>query len=251
MTAECHPDPSPSEFAAVVRAGLRDGALVTVHAECSVEYEGRTGGSIGPGDRLVVCKRDGTLLVHRPTGHDPVNWQPAGGSVRVTLDDGRATLRARRSDPNEYLRVYCHEVHAVTRCDATDGATYRASGTEAEMHEQIRREPGLLEDGLRVVEHERETPYGFVDFYAEDARGTPVVIEVKRREATLAHFDQLRRYAELYREDNPEVRGMLVAPSASDRVKRALRDAGLEFVRLAEFGGGSRHTSETTLSDFG
>jgi RecB family endonuclease NucS len=77
-----------------------------------------------------------------------------------------------------------------------------------------------------------------------------VVVEVKRRQATLNNFDQLKRYMELYRESNPDVRGMLVAPSTSDRVKRALRDEGLEFVRLAEFDVETREASETTLTDF-
>lgn len=250
MTTERYASPDAETFREVVRRGLNAGAVVTVYTDCEVEYDGRSGGTLGPGDRLVVCKRDGTLLVHRPTGHNPVNWQPAGGTVRVTEDGDTPTIYARRSNPNEYLWVFCREVYQVTRFDAEDAADYRPSGTEAEMHRYIQNNPEELEEGLRIVEHERETPYGHVDFFAHDADGTPVVVEVKRREATLNHFDQLQRYVSLYRESNPDARGMLVAPRTSDRVKRALRDHDLEFRRLAEFDVETRHVSETSLDDF-
>ena len=118
------------------------------------------------------------------------------------------------------------------------------------MHEYIERNPDVLEEDLRIVEHERESKYGFIDFFARDDEGTPVVVEVKRIQATLNHFDQLQRYVSLYQETNDEVRGMLVAPSASERVERALRDNGLEFVELAEFGLDAKGATEAKLTDF-
>ncbi|WP_435345807.1 endonuclease NucS [Haloarchaeobius sp. HRN-SO-5] len=259
MPTERHQSPDAETVARVVRESQRDGAVVTCLAACEVEYDGRSGGYLGPGDRLVVCKPDGTLLVHRPSGHKPVNWMPSGATIKVEVDDDydedgeseSPLLYARRSNPNEYLRVYLHEPYQLTRFDADDPVEYQERGTEAEMHEYIERNPeDALGSGIRIVEHERETKYGFVDFFARDDEGRPVVVEVKRRQATLNNFDQLKRYVGLYRESNPDVRGMLVAPSASDRVKRALRDDGMEFVRLAEFDVETREASEKTLSDF-
>ncbi|WP_435335567.1 endonuclease NucS [Haloarchaeobius sp. TZWWS8] len=261
MTTERHHAPDAQTVERVVREGLRDGAMISVMAECEVEYDGRSGGYLAPGDRLVVCKPDGTLLVHRPSGHKPVNWMPGGATIKVEIEDGddesapdaagAPLLYARRSNPNEYLRVFLHEPYLLTRFDADDPADYRERGTEAEMHEYIERNPEeSLGDGIRIVEHERETKYGFIDFFARDAEAVPVVVEVKRRQATLNNVDQLKRYVDLYRESNPEVRGMLVAPSASDRVKRTLRDDELEFVRLAEFDVEKREASEKTLSEF-
>jgi RecB family endonuclease NucS len=100
------------------------------------------------------------------------------------------------------------------------------------------------------VEHERETKYGFIDFFARDVEGVPVVVEVKRIQATLNHFDQLQRYVSLYEETNDEARGMLVAPSASERVQRALRDNDLEFVELSEFETDAKGSTEAKLTDF-
>ncbi|WP_336036193.1 endonuclease NucS [Halobacterium yunchengense] len=242
--------PDPGEFVAAAKRAFRDGAVLTVEARCEVEYEGRTSGYLDAGDRLLVAKPDGTFLVHQPTGHKPVNWMPGGGTVEARESEGDAVLLARRTNPSERVETRLLDVYGVTRFDAEDGATYEESGTEAEMHEYIEANPGELEAGLRIVEHERETKYGFVDFYAVDSDGTPVVVEVKRIQATLNHVDQLRRYVELYEETNEDVRGMLVAPSASERVHRTLRDNDLEFVELAEFGLDAKGATEAKLTDF-
>jgi RecB family endonuclease NucS len=267
MAVESLDAPDPEAFVEAAKAAFRDGAVLSVQARCEVEYEGRTSGYLAAGDRLLVAKPDGTFLVHQPTGHKPVNWMPGGGTVEARESEGEAVLLARRTNPSERVETRLHEVYGVTRFDAEDGATYEESGTEAEMHEYIQANPEELEDGLRIVEHERETKYGFVDFYAVDSEGTPVVVEVKRIQATLNHFDQLKRYVELYDEGEgrepagegssitsgdaaSEVRGMLVAPSASERVQRALRDNGLEFVELAEFGLDAKGATEAKLTDF-
>jgi RecB family endonuclease NucS len=261
MVVEQLDAPGPEAVVEAAKAAFRDGAMLTVQARCEVEYEGRTSGYLGPGDRILVAKPDGTFLVHQPTGHKPVNWMPGGGTVSPRLSEGDPVLLARRTNPTERVEARILDAHGLTRFDATDGATYEESGTEAEMHEYIERNPGALEEGLRIVEHERETKYGFVDFFARDESGTPVVVEVKRIQATLNHFDQLRRYVSLYADgeasgeagasvEDGEVRGMLVAPSASERVKRALRDAGLEFVALPEFETDAKGSTEAKLTDF-
>lgn len=243
-------NPTPEEFVAAAKAAFRDGAVLTVQANCEVEYDGRTSGYLAPGDRLLVAKPDGTFLVHQPTGHKPVNWMPGGGTVEARVSDGQPVLLARRANPSERVEARIHEAYGITRFDAADGATYEESGTEAEMHAYIEENPEVLGDDIRIVEHERESKYGYIDFYAVDDDGTPVVIEVKRIQATLNHFDQLKRYVNLYEGTNDGVRGMLVAPSASDRVKRALRDDGLEFVSLEEFGRDAKGSTEKKIDDF-
>jgi RecB family endonuclease NucS len=242
--------PEPKAVVEAAKAAARDGSMLTVEARCEVTYEGRTSGYLAAGDRILVAKPDGTFLVHQPTGHKPVNWMPGGGSVSARLSDGDAVLLARRTNPSERVEVRIEETYGLTRFDAVDGATYEDSGTEAEMHEFIKSNPDSLGADIRIVEHERESKYGYIDFYAVDDDGVPVVIEVKRIQATLNHFDQLQRYVSLYEETNEDVRGMLVAPSASERVKRALRDNGLEFVALEEFGRDAKGATEAKLSDF-
>lgn len=250
MSTDVHADPDPETTADVVERGVRRGDTVVVLATCEVDYDGRASGYLGPGDRVVICKPDGTLLVHRPTGNDPVNWQPPGSTIRTAVDAEGCTISARRSGPDEVVRVHLLETHQVTRYPADDAAPLELSGTEVDMHEHIMAHPDEIEPGLRAIEHERETPYGTIDVYGTDAEGRPVVVEVKRRQASLTHVDQLKRYMEQYRASNPDARGILVAPTASDRVRRALDDDDLEFVALEAFASGRGDVATTTFEDF-
>lgn len=250
MTGEVYPEPTAETVLDVVSAGISSADVITIHATCEVEYEGRAAGYLGAGDRVVLCKPDGTLLVHRPSGNDPVNWQPPGSTITASDSDGTPVVTARRSNPDELVRVFLRDVSLIARYDADDTAPLELSGTEADMHEYILDNPEVIEPGLRVLEHERDTPYGSIDVFANDSAGRPVVIEVKRRQATLNHVDQLKRYMDLYRDSNPDARGILAAPVASDTVKRTLRDHGLEFAAVDEFAERNTSVSSTTFDDF-
>lgn len=52
------------------------GKCLLVVGNCCVEYQGRASSKLGPGERIVIIKEDGALLVHRPTGYEPINWMP-------------------------------------------------------------------------------------------------------------------------------------------------------------------------------
>lgn len=250
MRAESYSEPDIDSLLDIIPTALEQGEIIVICAECEVEYDGRAAGYLGPGERLVICKPDGTLLIHRPRGHDPVNWQPPGSAIRIENPDDNVVLSARRTDPDEIIQVFLRVVFELTRFSADDSAPLKLDGTEADMHEFVANNPDELEDGLRIIEHERDTPYGSIDFLGTDTQGRPVVIEVKRRQATLTHVDQLRRYMARYRETNPNARGLLVAPAASDKVLRTLRDAELEFVELDAFRTTPSDYASTTLSHF-
>jgi RecB family endonuclease NucS len=250
MGVEAHADPDPDTVVDVVEECVRGGDTIVVFASCEVEYDGRATGYLGPGDRVIIGKPDGTLLVHRPTGNDPVNWQPPGSTITAAVDTDECTITARRSSPDELVRVRIQEAYNITRYPADDTAPLELQGTETDMHEYILENPGEIDEGLRAIEHERETPYGTIDVFATDDDGRPVIIEVKRRQASLSHVDQLKRYMEQYRESNPEARGILVAPAASERVRRTLRDNNLEFAALDEFATNRGEIASTTFDDF-
>lgn len=250
MVTETIVEPTAADIQTAVSQVTASSVVAVLFAECEIEYEGRAAGYTGPGDRIVLCKPDGTLLVHRPTGNDPVNWQPPGGTFSVTRQDDALSLTARRSDPPETVTIRLNTVYSLTLYRGEDSAALQLHGTEADMHRYIRDHPDEIEEGLRIIEHERDTPYGSIDLFARDATGQPVLLEVKRRQATQAHVDQLKRYMSLFQETNPDARGVLVAPAASDDVKRSLRDNGLEFVALDAFTVDSGASASMSLSDF-
>jgi RecB family endonuclease NucS len=98
-------DPTAEAAHALLARRLDGDALVTVYGRCTVEYDGRASSSLGPGDRLVVLKPDGTALVHTTENQKPVNWQPPGCTHEVSVSDGRLRLRSERSTPSEELLI--------------------------------------------------------------------------------------------------------------------------------------------------
>ena len=63
-------DPSPAEAVEALEPALAAGAMITIVGQCEVEYDGRASSYLPPGDRLVILKPDGTLLVLRVSMHE-------------------------------------------------------------------------------------------------------------------------------------------------------------------------------------
>ncbi|AXR82115.1 endonuclease NucS [Natrarchaeobaculum sulfurireducens] len=229
--------PSLEDACEGITDGLDRDALVTVFGRCTVDYDGRASSQLEAGDRHVMCKPDGTTLVHGFEGQQPINWQPPGCDVSVSCDhDAPAlVLESVRSTPKERLSVRFERVVQVAALSGTDDSDLTLSGTEADLRERLLETPELLEPGFRPLATERETRAGAIDIYGEDDAGRTVVVELKRRRVGPDAVGQLRRYVDALERDlhaDASVRGILVAPSVTDRAERLLADHGLEFVSL-------------------
>jgi len=229
-------DPEPGDALDHVSAAIEHDDLVTLFGRCTVAYDGRASSSLGAGDRHVLLKPDGTVLVHTDEGQKPVNWQPPGPSHEPSVEDGALVLHSRRETPEEELEIRFESLRHVAAFDVTDPEELSLSGTEEDLKGRILDEPAAIEAGFEPLATERETPAGAVDVYGEDSEGRAVVLELKRRRAGLDAVGQLERYVEALRRDlhaDREVRGILVAPSATERTRDLLEEHGLEFVSLA------------------
>lgn len=227
--------PTPAQAQECVASAIEREDLVTVFGTCTVEYDGRATSHLGPGDRLVVCKPDGTTLVHTDEGHQPVNWQPPGCTQDARLTDGQFELYSQRSTPEERLLVTFEEVLQVSAYDLTDERELTLVGTEDDLRERILDDPSLLEPGFTPLSTERETSAGAVDIFGEDESGRRVVVELKRRRVGPDAVGQLTRYVDALGRDlhaDAAVRGILVAPSVTARARELLAEKGLEFVAL-------------------
>lgn len=197
---------------------------------CSVDYQGRAESRLEAGDRVVLVKADGTLLVHNPAGLKPVNWQPPGCSFSLTETPDRLALVAQRRRPVETVRITFDRIDLAGVIQLVDGQALQLRGTEFDIRDTLRARPELVEPGFVPWTRERLTERGPMDLYGEDAQGRRVVVEVKRTRAGLAEATQLWRYVEKEREKRGvDVRGILVAPAISARALLLLEEHGLEF----------------------
>ena len=227
--------PTPETAREAILEGFDREAVVTVFGRCTVEYDGRAASTLEAGDRLVLFKPDGAALVHTAEGQQPVNWQPPGCAHETFLEDGRLQLRSLRSTPEEVLRVGFERVEQVSTYAMAGSSELSVVGTEEDLKARLLEEPDLLEPGFTPLATERETPAGAVDLYGEDGDGRTVVVELKRRRVGPDAVGQLRRYVDAVERDlhaDAAIRGVLVAPSVTDRASRLLAEHGLEFVAL-------------------
>ena len=223
-----------AEAAERVREAIRSREFLIVVGRMRVSYEGRASSTLGFGDRVLMIKPDGSVLIHRPTGHEPVNWQPPGSKIEVLLDDG-LVVEARRVRPKEVLRIVFSEIYDASSYKLRDEAEFAMYATEEDMRKAILMRPSIIEDGFKPIECERRAgDAGFIDILGVDSAGKLVVVEIKRRSATSEDVKQLVRYVEKIEEEfGRRPRAIIVAPGVKRSAVRELELYGVEFRALS------------------
>jgi RecB family endonuclease NucS len=207
--------------------------MVTIVGHCKVDYAGRAKSFLDYGDRLVVIKADGTLMVHNNEKREPLNWQPPGTRIQYSLEDG-LTIDARRTNPPEAMHIHFKDIHAISVFQLDDSVKLDIVGEEYDIVTKIESDPSVVEKGLRVIRREKVTNSGFIDLFCEDKDGTPVIVEVKRTSISPSAVYQLEAYLIDFRKKNNDaaVRGILCAPRVSELAKTLIEEKGLEYRRV-------------------
>ena len=226
-------NPNVAEAANAVKDAVSQHKTVIVVGKCWVHYIGRAKSKLEPGERILIIKEDGSLLVHRSVGYEPVNWQPQGCIFQIQTKNDVLEIRAVRHKPAESVKVFFDKIQFLSTLDLVDSGEFALYASEEDMHKAILLEPSLLEEGFKPISYERKVEPGFVDVYGVDKNGKLVVVEVKRKTAGREAALQLAKYIEAIKlKANREVRGILVAPNIAKDVQRLLATLGLEFKAL-------------------
>jgi RecB family endonuclease NucS len=184
------------------------------------------------GERLIMIKQDGTVLVHQPVMREPVNWQPTGSITEFKIKDEQLILNCRHLHPAEEMRVTFRQLKLVTATSLVDHANLIIAGMEIDVVNQIVSDPTIIEENLRIVKREKPVKTGSIDLFGFDKNHVPVVIEVKRSLATISSVHQLRMYVKDIKKDRkePKVRGILCAPRVPDMVKKLLEEHNIFLI---------------------
>jgi hypothetical protein len=228
-------DPRLSEAAEILEKAFRSRSFALVIGNCRVDYEGRASSTLEWGERMTMVKQDGSVLVHRPTGYEPVNWQPPKCVVKVKLNDFGMVLSASRSQPKENVSIEFQQISLTVTGNLADSGEFALYVTEEQMKQAILTAPDLVEAGLKPLQEEKSLgEAGFTDIFAEDKEGRLVVVEIKRNAASKDAVLQLERYLDTLRRkvDRP-LRGIVVAPELRKSAQPTLDSLKLEYVRLA------------------
>lgn len=226
-------NPTLSEAETLIQKAFAQRSTLIVAGNCRVRYAGRASSTLEPGERMLIIKEDGALLVHRPVGYEPVNWQPAGSVFHVHASGDNLEIRGVRQKPRESVTLTFDSVFMVSSLNLVDSGEFVLNASEEDMHKAVLLKPSLLEEGFKPISYEKHVEPGFVDIYGVDRNGKLVVVEVKRKTAGKEAALQLSRYIEAIKtKANRELRGVLAAPSLGKDVQRLLATLGLEFKAL-------------------
>jgi endonuclease len=210
--------------------GLEARRMVVMVMSCSIAYSGRTGSDLAEGERLVILKEDGCVLIHRRRDYQPVNWQPSGCVLQTRIQDERLIIKAVRPSPLETLTMIVSRVEFLGTFLLNDKAEFILHSSEEEMQKAILAEPSLIEPGLQIVDFEKKVVPGFVDVYGVDSKGNTVVIEIKKDPAGASVVKQLAEYLKyLEAPAGKRLRPIIVAPSLAKGVLPVLNKMGFEF----------------------
>jgi RecB family endonuclease NucS len=253
MTVSSLTDPPVEDALDLLHTGFQHDGMLTLVGECEVEYDGRASSYLGPGERLVILKSDGTLLVHRGEQRKPVNWQPPGCTHDARVEDDHLIVQSTRTSPHEEVTITFETLAQVSLLELDDAPDLALEGSEEDLRQRILEDSDLLEPGFKAMMTERETPAGAIDIYGEDTDGTPTAVELKRRRVGPDAVGQLNRYVTALERDLPverSVRGVLVAPSVTERAEELLTTEELEFISLTpERAESSKPTRLTEFDD--
>lgn len=248
-------NPDFSEAKEILAEHLRRNNTVQISGLCTVNYQGRAKSKLDRGERLVIKKQDSALLVHGPENYQPKNWQPEVDDWEVKAQEDELLLKAMRKNPDEVVEIRFEDLEVLMVTQLVDSSDLQIRGHEVDIHESIEEKPEIVEEDLKIVERERETPAGFIDVFARDSDDNYVVIEVKRNPDYNTVL-QLQRYVdEIEEEFSGMIRGLLVAPKMTDNILDYLEERNLEFVEVEMEDVIDSYeaidSSQSGLSDFG
>ncbi|MGQ9780790.1 MAG: endonuclease NucS [Nitrososphaeria archaeon] len=222
-------DPSLNEAMSFFIESLAERKFVVCFGLFSVEYLGRSSSNLGFGERLLIVKEDGSVIVHRRTGYEPVNWQPKGCRIKCSVIGDRMILLSERKKPREFLKMVFQKVYLILSASPIDDARFTMGPSEETFYDVLFSNPDLIEKGLKLVSRQKVLQSGVPDFTGVDSAGYYVFVEVKRHTAGVDAVRQLDRYV---RSQPRQLRGILCAPSLTKSAKALLEKKGFTFRRL-------------------
>lgn len=196
-----------------------------------IDYRGRAKSLLDWGERVIMIKQDGAVLVHQPVLREPVNWQPSGSKTEFSVINEHLILRSHHTRPPEKMKIIFRSIQFISASLLRDKAEIVISGMEVDVVNEIISNPSLIEEGLRISKREKHVKSGIIDLFCYDKNHVPVVIEVKRSLANISAVHQMRMYVSDLKKDvhAAKVRGILCAPRIPDMVKKLLKEYNLEW----------------------
>ncbi|MDP6641410.1 MAG: endonuclease NucS [Nitrososphaerales archaeon] len=225
-------NPSFIESKDILSRAISKHIFIILVADCKIDYVGRSSSKMSWGERVIMLKSDGAVLIHRKTNYKAVNWQPPGANITVSLERGELNIRADRRRPRETLSITCRKIIFISSFLLKDEASFDMLLSEADIYKVLMLYPSLIEPEFRISKQQKELGGGKADITGFDKNGQYTVVEIKRIPADSNSVKQLYRYISNLRTTSPQVRGILLAPNINASAKNLARSLSIEYYSL-------------------
>ncbi|MFA5796839.1 MAG: endonuclease NucS [Candidatus Woesearchaeota archaeon] len=219
-----------------IESALNANDTLLVATFCEVWYFGKVESYLPLGDRIILIKSDKTLLVHQPTGVNPINYMKEGTEHKIIEDKKGVFLKSHHQFQKDYMDIRFVQIHFVQSHSLEDGNKIQVQGSERDMSDMIYANPEVIENGFKPFSREEHTQFGFIDVFGTDKDGKVVVIECKRDMADFKAVSQLHRYvAKIARSKGikeKDIRGIIASPRISENAKTMLYEQGFEYIMI-------------------
>ncbi len=214
-----------------LKGALEKNQDIMLMCNCKVEYDGRAKSHLSTGDRIILIKSDKSLIIHQPTGNNPVNYMKPGTHHQITTENSSTVVNS--YNDKEYMKVTINKIHSLHSHKLEDTEKIKIAGTEADMNEHILRNPQLIHSNFKPLSLEEHTKYGFIDVFGY-INNELAVVECKRFTADLSAVSQLRRYVEKIKKTKglKKVKGIIASPSITPNALKMLEDFGYTYVNV-------------------
>ena len=234
-----------------INRDLEERKVLFILCNCGIEYFGRSRSVIGLGHRLVIIKKDSTLLVHSVTGYKPVNWMNAPTETLAEMDGEDLVLHSQRTKkPFEEMKLRIMDVVDYNSyTDIVDNEKLDLTHTEQDMQDYLVKNPKLIHPDFRLISTEHQTPLGYLDLYGKIGE-TYTVVELKVERAGLPAALQIKRYKEWMESFIGKAQGILIAPGITPNALQILKKEKIEFKKMSIAHLQIKHRKDKTLKEW-
>lgn len=223
-----------ADYAMVLDNALKKNKSIVIACNCTIRYSGRAESFLDEGDRVILIKKDKSIIIHQPTGNNPVNYMKPDTTHNIVLNRKILLIKSKNIPLKEYMDIQLNEIYFLNSRHLTDTQSIIIRGTEKDMAHMIFENPSLIEDGFKPLTMEEHTKYGFIDVFGRDKDNILTIVECKRYCGDLNAVSQLRRYVEKVQSAKgvSSVRGILACPKITSNALKMLEDFGYKFVSV-------------------
>ncbi len=189
--------------------------------DCSVEYNGRARSTLERGKYLIIYKGDGSVAIHGATKNKPLNY--LGSNTNLTVETSTITWKTKK----ESITIQVYEMIHTHQLDLASNAPV-VTRTEKQLVDKLVANWETLIGRKSEIVREKQTQHGPIDIYAVDQNGQ-VIVEAKRKNATLKDITQVLRYKEAF---EGTVECYVAAPGISNKAAAYAEKHQVRFLQV-------------------